>query len=247
MRKIFGYFVYFVNRKLGGTNRIDNIKYGKDDDMAYDVFPNDSTESPIVIFWHGGSWKYGKKEMYHFVGDRLQKWGAQAILVGYKKYPKQTFPGFIDDALLALEQIKKNYPNRKIVLMGHSAGANTAMLVGLNKNKQADKVVSLAGVTSLGSNKWANIFGKALKTRSYDPATHLSEASKETEYLLIHGRLDNIVYYRQSSELYTKMQKHNFKVQLILVNLSEHMLILIYTFLGPFSLTRHKLKKFIFS
>jgi len=237
---------YFINKHYSGNNRIDDISYGKKIDQKYDEFPSQDLNAPLVIFWHGGSWKYGNKSMYRFIGDRLQKWGTHAFIIGYTKYPDQTFPGFIQDAKQALKNIKATYPNRKVILMGHSAGANTALLVGLDKGKQADKVVSLACVCNLGKS-WEPVFGKALKDKSYDPREQVKDAYKKTEYMLIHGRLDHIVLVRDSISLFRRLKEYNFKAKLQLVTLSEHGLILIFTFIGPFYITRHKLKKFILS
>src|SRR5579884_4089889 len=174
--------------------------------------------------------------MYRFVGHSLQAMGAHAFIIGYPKFPKRKFPSFIEDAQQALIQIKTRYPSRRVVLLGHSAGAHTALLLGLSKTKLADRVVSISGVCTL-SPKWKPVFGDALDNGLSDPRTYVKTANKDTSFLLIHGYLDYIVAFSDSVSLNRLLAKDGIKSRLILI-LIDHSLILPFLFIGPLYFTR---------
>ncbi|MBI0329312.1 alpha/beta hydrolase [Burkholderia plantarii] len=114
---------------------------------------------PIVVFFYGGSWQSGERGDYRFVGAALAARGFVAVVPDYRTYPATSFPGFMDDAAQAVAWARGHAaaygadPHR-LVLMGHSAGAQIAALLatdgrylearGLRRDDVAG-VVGLAG------------------------------------------------------------------------------------------------------
>jgi acetyl esterase/lipase len=225
---------------------IKDISYGPKPLMKYDEYPVDNADAPVLVFWHGGSWKVGDKSMYMFVGHKFQKLGVHAFVAGYTKYPEQTFPGFIDDAKACLDHIKQRYPNRRVFVMGHSAGANTALVLGINAANEIDGVVDLSGPTNLKPEYWRPVFGTAIDDRSYDPRTLINKADKKTKFFIAHGKLDYIVPLRDSIDLADKLSSAGFKTRLLVLKFVDHIFILPTIMVGPRILTRRKIKKFIF-
>jgi acetyl esterase/lipase len=234
-----------INFIYSGKNRIDNLAYGDDPDMKYDEYPSNEISAPIIIFWHGGSWKTGDKSMYRFVGSKLQSMGAHAFVIDYPKFPKQTYPGFIDDAKQCVQTISNKYPGRQIIVMGHSAGANTAMLVAIEYQHVIAKAISISGVCTLSARHWRPVFGTAIDDKSYDPRRHIKEADKLTKFLLIHGIIDYIVPVSDSISLNRMLQKADLSSKLLLLKTADHILILPTILIGPRFLTRSRLKQFI--
>lgn len=234
-----------INWVMPGRPRISDMTYGNESDMDYDEYPSKDPNAPLVIFWYGGSWKTGDKSMYRFMGHKLQSMGAHAFVVNYIKYPKRVFPGFTDDASLAVETIKRRYPGRSVILMGHSAGANTALSLGMKKSLNINKVISVSGVCSLNMRYWGKVFQKAIKSHAYDPRTLIENSSPETEFLLVHGKLDYIVSPSDSISLNSQLNLANRRSQLVLLNIAEHVLILPVIFTGLRFFSLRKIKKFI--
>jgi acetyl esterase/lipase len=89
---------------------------------------------PVIVFFYGGSWSTGDKNMYRFVAADLAKAGYLVVIPNYIKYPDAKFPAFMDDIALATAWTYKNIaahggdPER-LYLMGHSAGAHVAALL----------------------------------------------------------------------------------------------------------------------
>jgi acetyl esterase/lipase len=225
---------------------IKDIPYGDKPLMKYDEYPVNDPNAPLLLFWHGGSWKAGDKSMYMFVGHKFQKMGVHTFVVGYPKYPERSFPGFIEDAKSCLDNIRNKYPNRKIFIMGHSAGANTALLLGMQHSSQASGVIALAAPTNLGEH-WRPVFGSALDDRSFDPRVYVNEVGKSTRFFLAHGLLDHIVPVSDSIALGRKLTDAGLECQVVILKLIEHLFILPSIMVGPRLFTRRKIKKFIFA
>jgi acetyl esterase/lipase len=123
--------------RLSGVTRTADLAYGDQRRQKLDVYqPRRATATPrpVVVFWYGGSWTAGEKESYRFVGAALAQMGYVAVLPDYRLYPNVKFPSFIDDGARAVAWAQKHAADyhadgRRIVLMGHSAGAHLAALL----------------------------------------------------------------------------------------------------------------------
>jgi acetyl esterase/lipase len=118
-----------------------NIAYGRDVRQQLDVYQPLPTVNkpppagyPVVVFFYGGSWNWGNRADYTFVGEALASRGIIAVLADYRLYPQVRYPDFLKDSAAAVAWAYREVtqyggdPNRLFV-MGHSAGAyNTAML-----------------------------------------------------------------------------------------------------------------------
>lgn len=94
--------------------------------------------APVIVFFYGGSWDSGRKETYFFVGQALAAAGLTVVLPDYRTYPDTTFPGFVEDGAAAVVWAWNNVATaggqrRPLFLAGHSAGAQIAMLLGLDE------------------------------------------------------------------------------------------------------------------
>ncbi len=245
MNKLSSFILYFSEKLFKNAKIIENLKYGPDSLQRYDEYPVDSNNAPLLLFWYGGGWISGRKEIYHVIGYKLQAWGVHTFIIDYPKFPKRVYPGFSDDALTAINKIIKEYPNRKIILMGHSAGANTVACIGLKKRKIADKIIAVAAPCYLPKKKWYPVFGEAIDKKLYDPRTYIKTANKETEFLLIHGKLDFVVSIKDSKSLNNKLNNNHIKSTLLSIRLMDHASIIFMLFIGPLFLTRKKMKDFI--
>jgi acetyl esterase/lipase len=96
--------------------------------------PPNAVAAPVVVFFYGGAWRSGNKEMYRYVGKALARCGYVAVVPDYRIYPEVCYPEFIEDAALAVRWVRDNIARfggdpDKIFLMGHSAGAHIAAML----------------------------------------------------------------------------------------------------------------------
>jgi acetyl esterase/lipase len=137
-----GFFAANAPAAFGSYKRHTNIAYGPDLHQRLDVYvpvPDTAAVSPrpVVVFWHGGRWRYGDKADYRFVGAALAESGYLTVVANYRHYPQVKMPGFMQDAaraaLWAAAHANEYGGDReRLYLMGHSAGAHLAALVTLD-------------------------------------------------------------------------------------------------------------------
>ena len=118
----------------GSYSLAKNVSYGEDARQALDIYEADDpkTGAPTLVFIHGGSWADGNKNLYKFVGEAFASEGYTIAIPNYRVYPNVIYPAFVEDTSAAIAFTAKKYPERPILLIGHSAGAYNAMMVTVN-------------------------------------------------------------------------------------------------------------------
>jgi acetyl esterase/lipase len=134
-----GFLAANVPAAFGPYIRHVNIAYGADPRHRLDVYVPEraGVPRPVVVFWHGGRWRFGDKADYRFVGAALAESGYVAVVANYRHYPQVKMPGFMDDAARAASwafahATQFGGDRERLYLMGHSAGAHLASLVTLD-------------------------------------------------------------------------------------------------------------------
>lgn len=109
-------------------------RYGTHPDQRLDdIAPNpDTAQRTPVVYFHGGGWVCGKKEMFgeplHGLADR----GHRVFNVEYPLAPEHPHPEILRSLIEALAWIKRNNPDIEAVhLVGDSAGGNLATMLGI--------------------------------------------------------------------------------------------------------------------
>ena len=111
--------------------------YGPDRLQRLDYWAGKGRTAPLVVFVHGGGWRRGDKRV--MAGSaKLAHWQAQGYAVAsvnYRLVPDATVEQQAADVATALAWLSDNadalgFDGGRIVLVGHSAGAHLAALVG---------------------------------------------------------------------------------------------------------------------
>ncbi len=117
-------------------------------DLAYGELPRQSLDvyrprgwqrpRPVIVFFYGGRWQSGSKDTYKMLAYTLTEQGYVVVVPDYRLYPAVEFPGFVEDAALAVRWVHRNAARfggdpGQVMLMGHSAGAHIAMLLTLDE------------------------------------------------------------------------------------------------------------------
>jgi acetyl esterase/lipase len=113
------------------------MSYGRDPLQRLDlVAPPGNQRPPLIVFIHGGGWSIGDKR--HAIGAKASHFlatGHAFASVNYRLVPQVTVEQQAADIAAAIAKLRtyavgSNYDGERIVLMGHSAGAHLAALVG---------------------------------------------------------------------------------------------------------------------
>ncbi len=147
---------------MGHSIRITrSIPYAEKSRHTLDICrPKKAAGAPVVVFFYGGGWRSGSKELYRYVGKALARRGYVAVVPDYRIYPEVCYPDFIEDGARVVRWVKDNVSGfggdpEKIFLQGHSAGAHIAAMlaidarwlrnVGLEPRRDIAGLIGIAG------------------------------------------------------------------------------------------------------
>ena len=210
---------------------IRDIAYGSHERQKLDIYiPRTESKSlPVVVFVYGGSWNSGRKQDYSFAGHALNSDEFIAVIPDYRLVPEVVYPDFLHDIADALNWTHSNIekyggqPNN-LFLLGHSAGAYNAMMVGLASNEFTSSrnripvqgVVGMAGPYNfipLATRVTKAAFGHLSDLTETQPAEYLNADSPAL--LLITGGSDQFVLPKHSQYLHQYAQNKGVDSQLV--------------------------------
>jgi acetyl esterase/lipase len=122
-----------------------------------DVYAPAGKDHPVVIWIHGGAWQIGDKAFVQAKPRAFNERGFVFVSVNYRFHPAVTYRGQAGDIAQAIRWVHdhaRDYggdPGR-VFLMGHSAGAHLAALVGTDERYlmcEGLKLSDLSGVILL--------------------------------------------------------------------------------------------------
>ncbi|MFY1047846.1 alpha/beta hydrolase [Chryseobacterium sp. GP-SGM7] len=147
-----------LNRPFPKNIGIDkDVEYDKINGLSLKAdiyYPLDkSKKHPGIALVHGGGWISGSKENEKYMAQELASKGYVAIAVGYRLSDVAKFPAAIDDVNSAIEFLKENRKKyslntKKIAVLGESAGAQIATLVGVKSKGKIKAIVNIDGIVS---------------------------------------------------------------------------------------------------
>jgi acetyl esterase/lipase len=87
--------------------------------------PTPPANAPRSCFFYGGTWRYGQREWYRFVGESLADHGFVVMIPDYRTAPDVAWPAFVEDAARAASFAKTHAAHygadpSELFLMGHS-------------------------------------------------------------------------------------------------------------------------------
>ena len=110
-----------------------DLRYGKIEKQTMDVhIPQQCADgAPLVVFIHGGYWRALDKNDHSFVVPPMLDSGAVVANVNYDLCPQVTLDDIVEEIAQAVSYCHRNGQQwsadpKKIILVGHSAGAHLA-------------------------------------------------------------------------------------------------------------------------
>ncbi|CAH8282682.1 acetyl esterase/lipase [Mariniflexile fucanivorans] len=221
----------------------ENIVYKKTNTskLKLDVYiPNIDSNIiyPAVLLIHGGGWLTGSKENQRIMAQYLALKGYVGISVSYRLGLEAPYPaGVIDlkDAIVYMRKNAKKYHvnTDKIAVLGASAGAQLATLVGVTPNSslyepdakisdEVQAIINIDGITSFvhpeasSEGKMARIWLNGSKEENYKnwkEASPLEYVDKNTPPTLFinstqprfHAGRDDMITMLNKYHIYNEM------------------------------------------
>lgn len=198
--------------------------------LALDVYrPPGAQALPVVVFFHGGSWKTGTRGQYAWVGRALARQGVVAVVPDYRKSPQVGLDGFMGDAARATAWAQRHAAAlggdpRRVLVMGHSAGGHIAALLATDAHWLRDAglpphtlcgAVGLAGpydFLPLTDPDLRAVFGDdPAQQRRSQPVAFVDGGAPPM--LLLQGDADRVVQPRNAVALETALVAAGVPVQ----------------------------------
>lgn len=114
------------------------LAYGPDARQTLDLYaPEDDGPWPVVVFFYGGGWDSGSRDLYGWAAQALAARGFLVALPDYRLVPQVHFPAFVEDAAAATAMVSRIAPEHggqagPLGVSGHSAGAHLALMIALD-------------------------------------------------------------------------------------------------------------------
>ena len=232
---------------LGPKNEVvqRNLTYVQrpEGDLKLDLYvPKSSQAMPVVVWFHGGLWRYGTKEFNFHLRDLTQQ-GFAVATVQYRKIGEAPWPAALDDAEAGFSWLKENArqygldPDR-MFLAGESAGGHVAALLASELGRSRVRALCLLYAPTDMDSLWAKykdfspsnqlfieFFGTD-QARAGDVVHQASPLRRVTRRmpptLMYHGEHDWMVPLSQSQALATRLEQLGVETKLVVVNGQNH-------------------------
>lgn len=216
-----------------------SIVYAAGERHKLDIYAPEKLDgpAPVIVFLYGGAWRQGTKEDYPFAGHAFASKGFVTVIPDYRLVPEVQYPDFLNDNALAIKWVEDNIktfggdPSR-IYLVGHSAGAYNAVMLGMDSIYLRDAKVSvpLRGVVGISGpyavypfefKELQEAFGNVDNPEMTQP---INLPTNETvPLLLLHGDEDFVVSPDNTRRLAKKLAGDGVSVEMKLYEGLKHM------------------------
>ena len=213
-----------AGRDAGTALAAGGLAYGPHPRQSLDVYvpaAAPANSAPVAVFFYGGSWKFGSRSEYAFVGAALAAQGFVTFVPDYRLYPEVRFPDFLDDSAAAVRFARDNAARfggdgRRLVLVGHSAGAYNAAMLALDGRYLRRAGVPPGAVRAFGGlsgpydfvpldpGTAQEVFGNAPDLAATQPVTFVRRGSPPA--WLATGEADTTVRPRDTTSLAAKLR-----------------------------------------
>jgi arylformamidase len=111
-----------------------DVRYGGGPNQHLDIFPAEKPDAPVLVFIHGGYWRFFDKRDHSFVAPAFTSKGVCVVIPNYALCPAVTVPQITMQMVQALAWTWRNIARRggdprRITVAGHSAGGHLAAMM----------------------------------------------------------------------------------------------------------------------
>ncbi|MDP9017977.1 MAG: alpha/beta hydrolase [Candidatus Eremiobacteraeota bacterium] len=236
--------VFAIFAPSANIQRISNISYIEDGSDAHklDFFlPDNRPDAPLVVFIHGGAFLGGSRREVAAVGIDFAHQGLATAVVSYRLFPSANAKEATQDVATAIAWVMRHAADygihsRKVFVVGHSAGAQIAALIGTNAHyletagltlQSIGSVFAVSGAYDLRDlsdepDSWqrvdGHIYGETPQQRAdVSPSQHIDAAAPPIEIACgteqdNPGSCDRALYFQRAlvkAGINTKLIKEN--------------------------------------
>ena len=221
-----------------GITVTEDVPYGDHQQQQVDIYTPATVGpgTPIVVFFHGGAWRYGDKADLSEHGRSFAESGVVFVSANYRLYPDAVFPGFAEDSAAAVALAVEAFPPidgeiHPLFLSGWSAGAYNAALLTYDEHLLAQHGVPAGTVTGFiglsgpyeggfcAGARCEKTFPEELRG-AWHVAGHVD--GDDPDALLIAGETDSYVPARHHEDLADAIERAGGAAQVHVVPWGSH-------------------------
>ena len=110
-----------------------DVVYGAGDRQRYDIFKSDqSSAGALIVFIHGGYWQSLGRSSFSHMAQGANAHGFDMVMAGYTLCPDISIGGIVEEIQNLIIHLARQ-TKRRMVVMGHSAGAHLAAMMCVSK------------------------------------------------------------------------------------------------------------------
>lgn len=192
--------------------------------------PKGKTNFPVMVFYHGGSWRSGDRSLYGALGQRFAQAGIGVVIPSYRLMPKAPHPAQMEDTAAAFAWVYKNIAAQggdvsRIYIAGHSAGGHLVALLamdpkylkkyGIDADKAIHGVAAMSGVYDV-----SQVAGFGEKGKEASPMQYLH--AHAPPFLVTYCEWDYQSLPRQAREFSAALKAKFDSVKLVYVPGESH-------------------------
>ena len=129
-----------------------DIAYGRHPRQRMDLFQTSSERRATVAFFHAGYWQSRDKSGFRFLAPSLTADGFDVAIVNYPLSPDMSVSDIVAASFASIPALAALTENAPVILIGHSAGAQIAVEIGMlthNVDWIVKGVMAISGVYDL--------------------------------------------------------------------------------------------------
>lgn len=160
---------------------------------------------PVLLYVHGGGWIKGTRRKVYNLPAYANARGYMLVSVDYRPVPRTNIDGQVNDVVRSIRWVRNNIKKyggdpKKIVIMGHSAGAHLVSLVGVLKKAgplrgvvsndvQAYDMVAYASIRGGIDGVYRAAFGQNPKNWiKWSPITYARKSSGFPPFMVMYSK-----------------------------------------------------------
>ncbi len=224
-----------------------DIHYGDHSLQTLDIYlpKNSPVKAPVLVFIHGGGWENGDKANQAALLRPYLKRGVIGVMINYRLVPEFTYPAQLEDCFMALKWVYENIENYNggsdsIHVVGHSAGAHLAALIGLRDDLfkrfilPPDCIKSCTLLSGIYDLRWpfkgriSHIINAFIKDRRFiqDASPHYLLKNKipkvARKFLVVTGTKDIKGLSEQALIFFRRLKDRGYESRFILLSGQDH-------------------------